>query len=146
MGLWTKALSLLNNRFASVPAAADAALPNETVPGSGETGTRATPEDRMRYLYLLVGFGFLCTGIWVGIQFLVDGLNAGYPFLTLIGAGIVLAGVGIDLGLHLFFPRGNGRQRMTLQLGKWQIRLCGLNAADVERFVAAVATQWKKPA
>lgn len=51
MGLWNKALSLLNNRFGSVPAAADSTLPNETVPGSSETGTRATPEDRMRYLY-----------------------------------------------------------------------------------------------
>ena len=46
-------------------------------------------ENRQRYLYLLVGFGFLVVGTLVGMQWFLDGLRAGYPYLVLLGAGII---------------------------------------------------------
>ncbi|NLN61266.1 MAG: hypothetical protein GX146_00085 [Myxococcales bacterium] len=99
-------------------------------------------ENRKRYLYLLVGFGGLTIGIWVGIQFIVDGLNAGYPYLSLIGAGIVAAGVLLDALLYMLVPAGEHRTRLYVQLGRWQHVMTGLDAQAAAQFVQTAATAW----
>jgi hypothetical protein len=100
-------------------------------------------ENRQRYLYLLVGFGALAVGTWVGIQWFVDGLRAGYPYLALVGAGIVALGVVIDLLLYLFVPEGAGSSRLVVVLGPWIHTLSGAETSDTERLLAAVSAGWK---
>lgn len=99
-------------------------------------------ENRRLYVHLLIGFGCLAVGVWVGIQWLVDGLRAGYPYLALIGAGIVAAGVLIDLLMYLVLPEGKGRNRIVLAMGPWRLRLAGVDAGEGERFVEAVRASW----
>jgi hypothetical protein len=84
-------------------------------------------ENRRRYVHLLVGFGCLAIGTWVGIQWLVDGLRAGFPYLALLGAGVVAAGVLIDLLAYFVVPGGRGRCHMLLALGPWRVRLSGVD-------------------
>lgn len=103
-------------------------------------------ENRRLYVHLLVGFGCLVLGVWLGIQWLVDGLRAGYPYLALIGAGVVAAGVVIDLFLYLVVPETKGRNRLVLSLGAWRLILAGVDARDGERFVAAVKDSWHEAA
>jgi hypothetical protein len=116
------------------------------------TATTASPvtdmrsvrlENRRRYLYLLVGFGGLSLGVWVGVQFIVDGLNAGYPFLALIGAAVVAAGVILDALLYLFVPSKNGRSRIYLQLGRWNLLITGVDGQAAERLVATATAAWR---
>lgn len=99
-------------------------------------------ENRKRYVYLLVGFGFLAVGAWFGIQYLVDGLRAGYPYLALVGAGVVLAGVLLDILLYTLVPEGEGRSRIILAMGPWLHRIAGVDSGDGERFVAAARESW----
>jgi hypothetical protein len=103
-------------------------------------------ENRRLYVHLLIGFGCLVLGVWLGIQWLVDGLRAGYPYLALIGAGIVAAGIVIDLVLYLLVPETRGRNRVVLAMGPWKLTLAGVDAADGERFVEAVKDSWRKAA
>jgi hypothetical protein len=100
-------------------------------------------EDRRRYVYLLVGFGCLAIGTWVGIQWLVEGLRAGFPQLALIGAGIVAAGVLLDLVMYVFVPEGKGRSHVHLVLGPWRVRVAGVEREAGERFLAALREGWK---
>jgi hypothetical protein len=100
-------------------------------------------EDRRRYVYLLVGFGCLAIGTWIGIQWLVEGLRAGFPQLALIGAGIVAAGVLLDLAMYVFVPEGKGRSRVHLILGPWRVRLAGVEREAGERFLEALREGWK---
>ncbi|MCP4604279.1 MAG: hypothetical protein GY847_27790 [Proteobacteria bacterium] len=95
-------------------------------------------ENRQRYLYLLVGSGALAIGAWLGIQWFVDGLRAGYPYLALLGAGVVVLGVLIDLGLYLFVPSGPGRSRLVLAMGPWKMRVTGIEPGAAEQFFKAV--------
>lgn len=99
-------------------------------------------EDRRRYVHLLVGFGCLAIGVWVGIQWLVEGLRAGFPQLALIGAGIVAAGVLIDLIMYLVIPEGKGRSHVQLAMGPWRVRVAGIDRAAGERFLAALRDGW----
>ena len=100
-------------------------------------------ENRKRYVHLLIGFGCLAVGVWVGVQYLVDGLRSGYPLLALVGAGIVAAGVIVDLVLYLWVPEGDGRNRVMLVMGPWRIRVCGVVREDGERFVESVREGWR---
>lgn len=100
-------------------------------------------EKRQRYLYLLLGLGCLMVGTLIGMQLFVDGLRAGYPYLTLLGAGLVAAGVALDLALYLFVPKGYGRNHVLLQLGRYNIRLAGVDSEEAERFGAAVHRIWQ---
>jgi hypothetical protein len=100
-------------------------------------------ENRRRYVHLLVGFGCLAIGTWVGIQWLVDGLRAGFPQLALVGAGVVAAGVILDLVLYLFVPEGKGRSRVELVLGPWRVRVAGVEREAGERFLEALREGWK---
>jgi len=102
-------------------------------------------ENRMRYVQLVVGFGCLAVGTWLGIQWLVEGLGAGYPYLALLGAGVVAAGVALDLAMYLLIPAGKGRGRVVLAMGPWTIRLRGVDDADGERFLDAVRRGWRGP-
>ncbi len=99
-------------------------------------------ENRQRYLYLLFGFSALAVGAWLGIQWFVDGLRAGYPYLALIGAGVVVAGIAIDLGLYLFVPRGPGRSRLSVALGPWKMRISGVDDVAAEQLLADVRAGW----
>ena len=100
-------------------------------------------ENRKRYVHLLIGFGCLAVGVWVGVQYLVDGLRSGYPLLALVGAGIVAAGVILDLVLYLWIPEGDGRNRVILVMGPWRIRVCGVVREDGERFIESVREGWR---
>ncbi len=100
-------------------------------------------ENRQRYLYLLVGFGALAIGTWFGIQWFVDGLRAGYPYLALVGAIVVVAGILIDLGLYLLVPQGPGRSRLTIAMGPWKVRISGVEQRAADRFFDEVRTGWK---
>ena len=102
-------------------------------------------ENRKRYVHLLIGFGCLAVGVWVGVQYLVDGLRSGYPLLALVGAGIVAAGVILDLALYQWVPEGDGRNRVILVMGPWRTRVCGVVREDGERFVESVRKGWRNP-
>jgi hypothetical protein len=100
-------------------------------------------ENRKRYVQLLIGFGCLAVGTWVGVQWLVDGLRAGYPYLSLVGAGIVAAGILLDLVLYLVVPEGRGRSLVVLSLGPWRARVAGVDPVEGEQFLDAVGESWK---
>jgi hypothetical protein len=100
-------------------------------------------ENRRRYVHLLVGFGCLAIGTWVGIQWLVDGLRAGFPQLALVGAGVVAAGVVLDLVMYVFVPEGKGRSRMVFAFGPWRVRVAGVEREAGERFLGALREGWK---
>jgi hypothetical protein len=101
-------------------------------------------ENRQGYLYLLVGFGSLAVGTWLGIQWFVDGLRAGYPYLALVGAGIVATGVLMDLGLYTLAPRGSGQSRLVIATGRWKLRLARVDGDAAQRFLDAVHRQWNE--
>jgi len=84
-------------------------------------------ENRRRHVHLLVGCGCLAVGTWVGIQWLVDGLRAGFPYLALLGAGVVAAGILLDLLTYFVIPESRGRNHMLLALGPWRVRLSGVD-------------------
>ena len=88
----------------------------------------------------------MAIGAWIGIQWFVDGLRAGYPYLALVGAGVVLAGIVIDLGLYFFVPGGEGRSRLTVAMGPWKMRLTGVDAAAAQRLLDAVRASWEAKA
>ncbi len=99
-------------------------------------------EERRRYLHLLVGFGCLAIGTWVGIQWFVEGLHAGFPKLALVGAGVVAAGVVLDWISYSFVPEGRGRNHVILAMGPWRVRLSGVERDAAERFLAALRDGW----
>ena len=99
-------------------------------------------EIRQRYLYLLVGFGALAVGAWIGVQWLTEGLRAGYPYIALIGAAVVAAGALIDIALYLLVPAGAGKRRLLLAIGPWTVRLAGVDEVSAERLLDAVRSAW----
>lgn len=101
-------------------------------------------ENRQRYLHLLVGFGALVVGTLVGMQWFLDGLRAGYPYLVLAGAGIIAAGVVIDLCIFLLIPKGQGRTHVVLVLGPWITRLVGVDTGSAQQFLQRVASDWRQ--
>lgn len=101
-------------------------------------------ENRQRYLYLLVGFGALAIGTWIGIQWFVDGMRAGYPNLALVGALVVFVGVAIDVALYLFVPGGLGKKVLILSMGPWMIRLTGVDDQLAGRFLEDARRFWQE--
>jgi hypothetical protein len=102
-------------------------------------------ENRRRYVHLLVGFGCLAAGTWVGIQWLVDGLRAGFPYLALLGAGVVAAGILLDLLAYFVVPESRGRSHMLLALGPWRVRLSGVDPRAARGFLDALKAAVKEP-
>ena len=101
-------------------------------------------ENRQRYLYLLVGIGCLATGTLLGAQWFLNGLRAGYPYLTLLGALLVIAGVAVDVVLYLFYPfRKSGASILIITLAPWTIRIKGVETAAAERLIEAVHRSWQ---
>ncbi len=96
-------------------------------------------ESRSRFLYMLFGFGFLAVGVFAGMHWFVDGLRAGYPYLMLLGAGILLAGIVVDLVVFLFVPKAAGKSRLVLLVGPWVVRVAGVDEKDATQLVDAVA-------
>lgn len=94
-------------------------------------------ENRERQLEIAVGFGALAVGTYVGLQWFVDGLRAGYPYLMLVGAGIVAAGVALDVVLYTLVPSRPGSHRLVIALGPWEIRLAGVDRDRAERAMEA---------
>ena len=88
------------------------------------------------------GFGCLAVGTWVGIQWFVDGLRAGFPKLALLGAGIVAAGIVLDYVSYTFVPEGKGRNHVIVSLGSWRVRLSGVEREAAERFTQALREGW----
>ena len=99
-------------------------------------------ENRKRYVYLLISFGFLSIGTWFGFQYLLDSFRAGFAQLALVGAGIVTAGVFIDLALYWFIPEGKGRNRIVLSMGPCQVRLAGVDSDEGESFIDVVRSSF----
>ncbi len=102
-------------------------------------------ERRQRYLNLLVGFGALAVSTWLGVHWLLDGLRAGYPYLALIGAGVVLVGIVIDLILYFVVPAGKGSSRLLLALGPWKVGVAGVQRDRAEYFLAQFEAQCGRP-
>jgi hypothetical protein len=102
-------------------------------------------ERRWRHVHLVIGFGCLTVGTWLGIQWLVDGLRSGYPYLALVGAAVVAAGVAVDLLVYLVVPEGRGRSRVTLAIGPWRVLIAGVDPEAGERFVEALRKSWRGP-
>ncbi len=100
-------------------------------------------ENRQRYIHLLIGFGALAVGTWLGIQWFVDGLRAGYPYLALVGAIVICLGIGVDLFLYMLVPAGKGRSRLVLAMGPWTMRVCGVEHGAAQRFLDRVGESWK---
>jgi hypothetical protein len=100
-------------------------------------------ENRQRYVHLLIGFGALAIGTWVGIQWFVDGLRAGYPYLALVGAGVVVLGIAVDLFLYILVPAGKGRSLLLLAMGPWTMRVSGVEHDAARRFLDRVGDSWK---
>lgn len=98
-------------------------------------------ENRQRHLHLVVGFGALVVGTLVGVQYLLEGLRAGFPYLSLVGAGILAAGVLIDVLVFALIPAGGG-SRLRLALGPWQLLLSGVDPDAASRFLAATRRSW----
>ncbi len=96
-------------------------------------------ENRYRTLHLVIGFGFLTAGLLFGVHWLLDGLGAGYPYLFLIGAAIVLLGMSIDIIIFHLVPTGECRTSVAVRTAFWQFCLTGLKKVDATQFVAAVA-------
>lgn len=97
-------------------------------------------ENKARYLHLLVGFGFLVIGLFCGVHWLLDGLGARYPYLALIGAGVILAGVAADLLLYYFIPEGPGKTHVGLAIPGWRFRLLGVSNDDATSFITRVTS------
>ncbi|MCU0660875.1 MAG: hypothetical protein MUC50_00945 [Myxococcota bacterium] len=111
-----------------------------TAPLSGLGDVRL--ENRTGYASLVAGCGFLVAGLWCGVHWILEGLGAGSPVLFLIGAGAVVAGALADVALYLFVPGGVGRSRMRLGLGRYELRLCGVDKERASEFIDCVARQW----
>lgn len=101
-------------------------------------------ENRQRYLHLLVGFGALVVGTLVGMQWFLDGLRAGYPYLVLLGAAVVGAGVIADIALYLLVPRGPGRNHLVFALGPWTTRLIGVDSSSAKKFLETLESNWRR--
>ena len=103
-------------------------------------------ENQFRVAHLIIGFGFLVVGLLCGVHWLLNGLGAGYPYLFLIGAGIILAGIVIDVILFHLIPEGEGRSSVIINTAAWRFRLTGLNKTIAEQFVTAATKQLSSPA
>ncbi len=113
------------------------------VPLAGMEAVRL--ENRRRTVHLLVGFGCLAVGTWVGIQWLVDGLRAGFPYLALLGAGVVAAGVLLDLFAYFVIPAGSGRDHLVLALGPWLVRIAGVEPRAAKGLLEALKRAGGEP-
>lgn len=98
-------------------------------------------ENRYRVVHLVIGFGFLMVGLFCGIHWLLNGLGAGYPYLFLIGAGVILAGLAIDIILFHMIPKGAGRSSMVVYTESWRFRLTGVDDAAARAFLSAASRQ-----
>ncbi|MBN2719024.1 MAG: hypothetical protein JXX14_24465 [Deltaproteobacteria bacterium] len=103
-------------------------------------------EKRQRISHLVVGFGFLAVGLFCGVHWLLNGLGAGYPYLFLAGAGVILAGVAIDLILNHLIPNGRGQTSVSIATAGWRFRLTGVSESDASQFVSFAAGTLASPA
>jgi len=92
-----------------------------------------------------VGAAFLTAGLLAGIHWLLDGLRAGYPYLALLGAGIILAGLGLDLLLFLLVPGSEGPRAILLETDTRHFRLEGVDIPASDQFVASVRAAMNTP-
>lgn len=99
-------------------------------------------ENRQQFMYSVVGFGALMVGALFGMQWFLDGLHAGYPYLVVAGALLIAAGAAADVFLYLYVPEGSGRSHLVFALGPWLVRLKGVNAEAAEKAVRAVCASW----
>ncbi|MBN2342106.1 MAG: hypothetical protein JXX29_11075 [Deltaproteobacteria bacterium] len=102
-------------------------------------------EKQYRYIHFIVGFGFLMVGLFAGVHWLLDGIGAGYPYLALVGAGIICAGVVIDLLLYFFIPDSKGTHSVVLATDGWQFRFIGVTQQDADTFTQSVTSLFSSP-
>lgn len=107
------------------------------------TGLRdARLENRTGYASLVAGFGFLMVGLWFGVHWILDGLGAGYPQLFLVGGLAVAVGAAADIALYLFIPGGPGHSRLRLGLGRYELRLAGIEKDRAAQFLDSLSREW----
>jgi len=102
-------------------------------------------EQKAAFVHLAVGAAFLTAGLLAGIHWLLDGLRAGYPYLALLGAGIILAGLGLDLLLFLLIPGSDGPRTVLLETDSRHFRMEGVDAHSSDQFVASVRAAMNTP-
>ncbi len=101
-------------------------------------------ENRTRMLYLSVGFGALTVGTFIGMQWFLDGLHAGYPYLMAAGAIIIAAGVIVDAFLYLFVPGGIQKSNLIIVLGPWSVIVKGVPAEDAQNALFFIHNVFQK--
>lgn len=91
-------------------------------------------------LHLLVGALGLALGVVLGGLVLVDGVRSGETYLLLVGAGLVLAGAALDLGLAVVLPATRGEVAVELTVSPRRVvRVNGVDADAAEAFLAELA-------
>jgi hypothetical protein len=104
-------------------------------------------EKRFPHLLLLLGALGLLIGSVYGITAVIDGIQAAYVTISLIGLGILTAGVLFDIGLGALAGHIGDRTALlvTLKNGEqwWsaqRFRIVGVEEASARAFVEAVAS------
>lgn len=98
-----------------------------------------TRRERFPALHLLVGATALALGILLGGLYLFDGIRTGETVLLVLGAGIILTGALLDLGLSVLWPAKKGHVTVDMQLlPKRARRVSGVTKEEADKFVRAV--------
>ena len=97
-------------------------------------------ETRFRASVLLVGLAALLAGTMVGVGLVFDGIRGAFLRLVLLGLGVLLAGVAIDLLLFVLADGAVGRVFVTFRLtGRRAFRIRGARRDVADRFIEEVA-------
>ena len=94
--------------------------------------------NRVRHMQLVTGLGFLTAGLFAGVHWLLNGLGAGYPYLALIGAMVIILGFVLDLLLFLFVPDSKGTASVIIETKNWSYRITGVDEQQALQFVRSV--------
>jgi hypothetical protein len=100
---------------------------------------------RFPAIHLLVGAVALALGVVVGGTAFVEGLRSGETILLLAGAGLVLLGGGLDLGLTVLWPARQGRVSVDVSTrpGRSAV-LSGVDEDAANAFLDALARRLPK--
>ncbi len=97
-------------------------------------------------LPLLAGALAFALGVLAGAVFLFEGLWSGETVLLVVGAGLVLAGAGLDLALAVLTPASRHQVSVEVALlPRRRIRLVGVDEERTVVFLEALE-RWLRPA
>jgi hypothetical protein len=96
-------------------------------------------EVRWASAHLYVGAIALAIGVLVGGTWIFEGARSGELVLLSVGAGLMLAGALLDLGLDVLVPAGRGRVSVELALHRGRkLRVDGITIEEADRFLDAL--------